>query len=81
MPCTLSPQELQAWLEWAGARLIAMPGGRTRPAEPHVIWPEYSQEKFEILTFRSALPLRAAAPSSAEIPIVEEILLLPNRSC
>ncbi len=74
----LTPQELQVWLEWAGARLIAMPGGRIGPAKTRVIWPEYAQETFEVLDFRTALPIRAAAPSSKEIPIVEEILLLPN---
>jgi len=78
MVAELSPIELQTWLEWAGARLIAMPGSRTRPAEPYIVWPEYSQNTSEVLNFRSALPLRASAPSSEEIPIVDEILLLPN---
>ena len=74
----LSPSDLQTWLEWAGARLIAMPGGRIAPAQPHVIWPEYSQETFQVLQFRGGVPLRAAAPSSTEIPIVDEILTFPN---
>jgi hypothetical protein len=74
----LTPTELQIWLEWAGARLIAMPGPRIKPADPKVIWPDYEQEKFEVTTFRGALPVRAVAPSSKEVPIVEEILLLPN---
>lgn len=76
--CILTPPVLQNWLEWAGARLIAMPGARIKPKEPKVIWPEYDQEKFEILSFRAAIPIRAGAPSSTEIPIVDEILLLPN---
>ena len=74
----LTPEELRIWLEWAGARLIAMPGLRIGPAKTKVIWPDYAQETFQILDFRGALPVRAAAPSSKEIPIVEEILLLPN---
>lgn len=74
----LTPSELQLWLEWAGARLIAMPGGHVGPAELKVIWPEYSQDKFQVLEFRKNLPIRAAAPSSVEIPFVDEILTLPN---
>src|SRR5579864_2946310 len=73
----LTPAELQTWLEWAGARLIALPVGRIKPSEPRVIWPEYSQERFEILDFRGYEPLRANAPSKDEIPIMDEILTLP----
>jgi len=78
MSAQLSPQDLQMWLEWAGARMIAMPGGRTKPSEPHVIWPEYSQDKFELLEFRKDNPLRASGPSKDEIPIMDEILTLPR---
>ena len=74
----LTPSELQVWLEWAGARLIAMPGGRIGPSNTKVIWPDYAQDSFEVLEFRGAVPIRASAPSSTEIPIVDEILLLPN---
>lgn len=78
MPC-LDPATLQTWLEWAGARLIAMPGPRTGPKEPKGFWPaEFSQELFQVLEFRKIPPIRAGAPSSTEIPIMEEILLLPN---
>lgn len=74
----LSPAELQTWLEWAGARLIAMPGGRIKPDELRCVWPAFSQEVYQVLEFRGRLSIRAAAPSSAEIPIMEQILLLPN---
>lgn len=74
----ISPTELQEWLEWAGARLLAMPSPKIKPAEPHVIWPEFSQDKFEVLKFRGGMSLRASAPSKDEIPLVDEILLLPN---
>lgn len=74
----LTPQELQIWLEWAGARLWAMPIGRIKPAEPRALWPDYSLESFQVLDFRKAAPPKAAAPSSREIPIIDEILLLPN---
>ena len=74
----LTPIELQSWLEWAGARLIAMPGGRVGPKDYRVAWPEFSQDTHEVLKFRNQTPLRVAAPSSAQIPIVDEILALPN---
>lgn len=78
MPC-LDPATLQTWLEWAGARLIAMPGPRTGPKEPKGFWPaEFSQDKFQVLEFRGGLPIRAGAPSAEEISWVDEILLLPN---
>lgn len=74
----LTPSVLQGWLEWASARLLATPSTKIRPQEPVTIWPEYSQDKFEILDFRAQIMLRALAPSSTEIPIMDEILLLPN---
>lgn len=72
-----SPDELRAWLEWAGAKLIAMPGPRIGPKAPSTFWPDYSQELFQVLAFRSATPLRAMAPSSVEIPLMELILSFP----
>lgn len=74
----MTAEELQFCLEWAGARLIAMPEPRIRPAEPKVIWPEYSQDTHEVTTFRGGLPLRAAAPNKDEVAMVDKILLLPN---
>lgn len=74
----ICPEELKSWLEWAGARLIAMPDSGIRPKEYKVAWPDYAQETFQVLEFRGVAPLRANAPSSAEIPIVDEILILPN---
>ncbi len=75
---SLTPLELKTWLEWAGARLIAMPGRRPGPADIKVIWPEYSQDKFQVLDHRPGLSIHAAAPSNQEIPIVDEILSLPS---
>src|SRR5215467_6305488 len=70
--------QIQDWLEWAGARLIAMPEPRIRPADPHVIWPEYNQDQREVTDFRGRLPIRAAAPAKHEVAMVDKILLLPN---
>lgn len=74
----VAPTELQTWLEWASARLLAMPGRKIKPSEPHVVWPEYAQDTREIIEFRVGIKLRALAPSADEIPIMDEILLLPN---
>ena len=74
----LTPVELQTWLEWAGARLIAMPGGRIKPEGPRVIWPDYSQEIFEVLDFRGNVRAKAAIPSGMEISLAEKVMLLPN---
>lgn len=76
----LTPIELQSWLEWAGAKLVAIPGLRIRPNDPRSTWPDYSQDRFEILAFRGNAPIRAGAPSKDEIPLMDEILLLPNLS-
>lgn len=78
MSIPLTPEELQTWLEWAGARLIAMPGNQIGPKQPRATQIEYHQDKFEIITFREPPPLRASAPSSFEIEIVDQILALPN---
>lgn len=74
----LTPQELEEWLEWAGVRLIAMPGKRVGPDEYRNNWPDFSQEIFQILDFRGGRRVTIAPPNSKEIPIVDEILLLPN---
>lgn len=74
----LTPTTLQMWLEWAGARLIAMPGGHIGPRDTGVFWPEYDRDRHEVLQFRGRLRLRAVAPNKDEIAIVDEILLLPN---
>ena len=76
----LGPEELQTWLEWAGQRLVALPANGIRPARPRVFWPDYAQDRFQVLEFRGkiGLSMRAAAPAASEIPFVDEILLLPN---
>lgn len=74
----LTPKGLQTILEWAGLRLEAISVGKIKPSEPGIIWPEYSQDKFQVLEFRGSNPSRSSGPSSAEIPIMDEILLLPN---
>lgn len=74
----ITPDLVSDWLEWAGARLLASPSNKVKPAGPKVIWPDYSQDLFQVLDFRLVNVLRAPAPGAGEIPIMEEILLLPN---
>lgn len=74
----VAPEELRTWLEWAGMRLIALPGGRTGPRDRGTFWPDFSQDEWEVLQFRQGIPLRAAAPSPAEISLMEFILDFPS---
>lgn len=74
----LTPNELKSWLEWAGVRLIAMPGGRIGPKQPRALQLDYSQDEFQVLDFRGIIPVKVAPPGSKEIALIETILLLPN---
>jgi hypothetical protein len=74
----VTPDLINDWLEWAGSRLLAAPSNKIKPSGPKVIWPDYAQERFQILDFRKGLNLRAPPPGAKEIPVMEEILLLPN---
>jgi len=73
-----TPDLINDWLEWAGARLLASPSNKIKPAGPKVIWPDFAQDQFQVLDFRKGLSLRAPPPGPAEIPIMEAILMLPN---
>lgn len=70
---------LQSWLEWAGAKLISTPGNKIFPQEYRTAWPEFSQNVWELTEFRRIKRIRSDPPSNTEIPLMEEILLLPNR--
>jgi hypothetical protein len=74
----VDPQTLQSWLEWAAVRLIAMPAGRLYPDQPRALWPDYVRDEFPGAADLQTNRIRALAPSSAEISIVDIIILLPN---
>lgn len=75
----LSPSELETWLEWAGQRLIAMPGARVGPKDASAAkWPDFSQDIWEVVDFRVRIALRVVAPNGYEIGLMEAILDLPN---
>lgn len=78
MVALLDERTLQTWLEWAAVRLIAMPTGRLKPAQPRALWPDYVQDPLRDWDTKRSAQIRALAPSSAEIPIVDVIILLPN---
>lgn len=70
--------QLSDWLCWAGAKLIALPAAKIKPAEPRAFWPDYAGDPFQIVEFRRKAKIRVPAPNKDEIPIMEEILLFPN---
>lgn len=74
----VSSEILERWLFWAGAKLIAMPAERIKPAQPKAIWPDYAIDRYQILEFRQKIKVRIPPPSNDEIPIMDEILLFPN---
>jgi hypothetical protein len=74
----LSPSELEPLLDWAGAKLIALPGHRIGPADYRVFWPDYDRGPFVGSEFRQALALRRVAPSGQELDLMDELLTFPN---
>lgn len=76
----VDPQTLARWLEWAAVRLIAMPAGRIYPDQPRALWPDYVRDPLAGVSDLRVNKIRALAPSSAEIPIIDLIILLPNLS-
>ena len=71
------PAEVRQWLEWASGKLLALNIRSPAPAEPRVAWPEYAHDKRDAYG-RTANTLRAATPTRLEIPLMDEILLLPG---
>jgi hypothetical protein len=71
-----TPNDVADWLQWAGARLLAMPIASPLPREPHTAWPAFAQDARQAYGYTNER-LRAAAPRANEIAIMDEILLLP----
>lgn len=74
MPTAL---EVNDWLEWAGGKLMALPMGPTGPRGFKVAWPDFPPDAILAYGYNGAR-LRAPTPAREEIPIMDEILLLPN---
>lgn len=69
--------ELQLWLEWAGAKLLALPGAGAAPKDFRVAWPDFPANK-NLAYGYTATKLRPPPPAAAEIEVMDEILLLPG---
>lgn len=74
----LDPQTLTNWLQWAAVRLIAMPAGRLKPGGYQSYWPDFAFEEIPGIADLQTNRIRAFAPSSVEIPIIDAIVILPN---
>jgi hypothetical protein len=72
-----SVEEIRIWMEWAGAKLLAMHISSPLPREPHTAWPTFAQDARQAYGYTGER-LRAAMPRSVEIALMDEILLFPG---
>lgn len=72
----LAPLELQCWLNWAGAKLLALQLSSPLPKGPHSSWPEYAQDYKQAYGYTGE-KLKAPIPRAKEIELMDQILLLP----
>lgn len=73
----VTDDEIKTWLEWAGARLLSLNLASPLPKGPHVSWPAYAQDSRVAYGYTQER-LRAAHVSSAEIKLMDELLILPS---
>lgn len=71
----LSVEELQTWLEWSGAKLLAMNLASPFPKGPRVSWPDFAQDHRTAYGYTNER-LRAGRVTSHEIALMDEILPL-----
>jgi hypothetical protein len=77
-----SEQELQAteeireWLEWSGSKLLSLRSPSPGPKSFRSAWPDFPQSSFTAYGY-TAERLRPPVPTSREIALMDEILLLP----
>ena len=77
MPIT--PSLVIFYLEWAGVRLLSLPSQRVKPQRIRAFWPaEYSQDRFQVLEFRTMGLAKIPSPPPHEVSLMDEILVLPN---
>lgn len=70
--------KLKNWLEWAGGRFESLPQKRELPAPLRVLWPDYSNDVYQVLEMRKTISVRGLSPSPEEIDLMDKILLLPS---
>lgn len=75
----LSPHELNTWLSWAGEKLLAMSLKSPIPITAQSSWPKILlQEEPAELPLGETTRIKFPHPTQEEIPLMDEILLLPN---
>lgn len=76
-----TPDEVRLWLEWAGLRIMSLPIS-TKPDGFRTSMPEYLEDIRTAYGY-TGIRLRIPAPSSTEIPLMDEIntlvLIIPNQ--
>ena len=72
-----SPIEVKEWLEWAGAKLLAMHISSPKPKEFRSFWPDYADEAHSAYGYTGER-LRPAQPRAVEIELMDKLLLFPG---
>lgn len=72
-----APTDITYWLEWAAVKLITLPAGPLKPRDPRALWPDYVRDALPGLADLRTNRIRALAPTSDEIPIMDLITALP----
>lgn len=70
------PAEVNTWLEWAGGKLLSLGTQSPGPKSYRVAWPDFPDDVNTAFGYTDP-KLRVPKPSKDEIPIMDEILLLP----
>lgn len=73
----LTAEELSLWLEWAGSKLLSLNLRSPLPQGPHSAWPSFATSAEEAYGYTGER-LRPGRPTSHEIALMDEILLLPS---
>ena len=74
----LTATELKQWLEWAGSILLSMDIKSPFPAEPGAAWPSFTADATMAYGYTGER-LRAPRPTSDQISLMDELLLLPPK--
>lgn len=72
-----TPDELQAWLEWAGSKLLSLTLASPAPQGYKSNWPSYAQDARMAYGYTGER-LRPALPSGHDIALMDQILTLPS---
>lgn len=72
-----NPDEIRSWLEWAGEKLLSMKIHGAYPASYRSFWPDYADDPHTAYGYTDN-QLRTPPPGKYEIPLMDEILLLPQ---